>query len=74
MENCKRKRINGVAEIPLLYESEINLLPWNYIISVFAKEKTIFKRLKNRGLLESHYQELDRKYPLTKNVKDLITP
>ncbi len=58
MENCKRKKINGVAEIPLLYESEINLLPWNYIISVFAKEKTIFKRLKNRGL--SYRESLSR--------------
>ena len=50
MESCKRKKINGIAEIPLLYESGINLLPWSYIISVFVKEETVLKRLKNRGL------------------------
>ena len=53
-----KEKINGVAEIPLLYESEINLLPWNYILSVFAKEETIFKRLKNRGL--SYRESLSR--------------
>ena len=50
MEDCKIKKINGIAEIPLLYESGINLLPWSYIISVFVKEETVLKRLKNRGL------------------------
>ena len=52
MSLCKDEKVNGVAEIPLLFETNINNLNWDYTISVYASEKVIFKRLRERGLDE----------------------
>ena len=42
MSLCKDEKVNGVAEIPLLFETDINNLNWDYTISVYASEKVIF--------------------------------
>ena len=52
MSLCKDKKVNGVAEIPLFFETDFNNLNWDYTICVYASEKVIFKRLKERGLDE----------------------
>ena len=53
MSLCKDEKVNGVAEIPLLFETNINNLNWDYTISVYASEKVIFKRLITRKYIMS---------------------
>ena len=52
MKLCKTNKVNGVAEIPLFYETDICNLNWDYTISVYATKKVIIKRLKDRGFDE----------------------
>ena len=50
INHCKKNKICGAAEIPLLYECNLENLQWDKIIVVHAKKRIIVKRLLNRGL------------------------
>ena len=64
---CRKNKICGAAEIPLLYECNLENLDWDKIIVVHAKKKIVVKRLQGRGLSK---KEAFKRIELQMNLKE----
>ena len=67
IKHCRKNKICGAAEIPLLYECNLENLDWDKIIVVHAKKKIVVKRLQGRGLSK---KEAFKRIQLQMNLKE----